>query len=241
MHFPAVDEIDFLPSGFHDRKRRHRARGWRWGVAVVFVALGGLGLAGNRIQHARLRAGHGLLAPQAAAVADLDRQSTELRGRIESIGLKADLRARLRLRPATTRLLAAVTGPLPSHVTLTELHVSEGLTPAAAPPAQPAPDQPLPPPVRRDLDRLDGESGRPVLVSVRGVAPDDAAVSDYLAGLGRSGLFDEVRLLFTDHHDHLGHGLRAFSAELRVRPAAPPPSVTASPAVTADAEGNRYE
>lgn len=237
MQFHPVDEIDFLPAGFHDRKRRHRTRGWRWAVAAAFVGLGGLGLAGNRIHHARLKAEHDRLAPQAAAVADLDRQSTEIRARIDSVGLKADLRARLRLRPATTRLLAAVTAPLPAHTTLTELHLTEGRPAAAAPsPAAPA-DQPVPPPIRRDLDRLDAEHGRTLVLTLRGIAPDDDAVSDYLSGLGRTELFDEVRLLFTDRHELHGHELRTFSAELRVRSASSSPAVAAPSAVADRPEG----
>lgn len=236
MYLPAVDEIDFLPAGFHDRRRQRRARGWRWGFAAAFVGLAGLGLAGNRLQHARLEAARDQLAPQARAVADLDRQTAELHTRIESLGLKADLRARLRLRPATTRLLAAVTAPLPEHATLTDLHLVEEVSPdgaAAAPPAPQASGQPPLPPVKQDLDRLTTASGRRLMLTLRGVAPDDAAVSDYLAGLGRSGLFDQIRLLFTDRHDHHGHDLRSFSVELRVRRLHPSPATPAASAALA--------
>jgi Tfp pilus assembly protein PilN len=234
MYLPAVDEIDFLPAGFHDRQRQRRARGWRWGFAAAFVGLAGLGLAGNRLQHARLEAARDQLAPQARAVADLDRQTAELHARIQSLGLRADLRALLRLRPAATRLLAAVAAPLPAHTTLTDLHFGEEVSPEAAAPTPPAPDQPPVPPLKQDLDRLTAASARHSLLTLKGVAPDDAAVSDYLAGLGRSGLFNHVRLLFTDRHDHQGHELRSFSVELQVRRLARlPASPAAAPAALA--------
>lgn len=240
MYLPAVDDIDFLPAGFHDRQRQRRARGWRWGFAAAFVGLAGLGLAGNYLQHARLQAHRDRLAPQAQAVADLDRQTADLRNRIESLGLKADLRARLRLQPATTRLLAAVAAPLPPHVTLTDLHFGEEvaaeIVPASSQAAQ-ASDQPPQPPVRQDLDRLAVASDRRSVLTVRGLAPDDAAVSDYLAGIGRAGLFDRVRLLFTDRHDYHGHELRAFSVELRVRRLVPPSSHAPAPAIAGGPPG----
>lgn len=217
MNLPAVDEIDFLPAGYHARQLRSRARGWRWALAAAFAGLAGLGLAGNHLQRARLATVRDRLAPQAGAVADLDRQSAELRTRIDALDLRADVRARLRLRPATTRLLAAATAALPAHTSLTELRVTEAEAAEAPAPPQPAADAPPPPPARLDLDRLASGGGPETVVTLRGLAPDDAAVSEFLARLGRSGLCQGIRLVFTDHHDHGGHDLRSFSIELRVR------------------------
>ena len=237
MNLPAVDEIDFLPAGYHARQLRSRARGWRWALVAAFVGLAGLGLAGNRLQRARLETVRDRLAPQAAAVADLNRQATELRTRIDAFDLRADVRARLRLRPSTTRLLAAATASLPAHTSLSELRVTESGREEAPAPAQPAADAPLPPPARRDLDRLSPGGGSGIVVTLRGLAPDDAAVSEFLARLGRSGLFEGVRLVFTDHHDHQGHDLRSFSVELRVRVVSPT-SPAAPQAVAAGLRGD---
>jgi Tfp pilus assembly protein PilN len=225
MHLLPVDDIDFLPAGFHDRRRRKRARGRLWVVAAVLAGAAALGVAGSRVRHARIEAERDRLKPQAQAVADLSRQLSELRTRIDHAGLQADLRARLRLRSSTTRLLAAVAAPLPKHTALTELTLGRDRTPDAPTSPQTDAEKAALPPARRDLDRLTVEADkRRQTLTIRGITADDATVSEYLAALGRSALFDDVRLLFTDRHDHHGHDLRAFAVQLRVRPAAAPPN-----------------
>jgi Tfp pilus assembly protein PilN len=217
MHFTDVDDIDFLPADVHVRRLRRRARRWRWSVVGAFVVLILLGLVGNRVQHARLAAERDRLQPQVDAVAALDLRLAAFRSEIDALGMRADVRARLRLRAATTRLLSAVTSPLPDDVSLTELRVTDSGAATSAPPLPPEQQNALPP-ERRDLDRmnLEAQAVRRV-VTVRGLATDDATVSDYLDALRRTGSFDEVRLLFTDRHEVRGNELRSFSVELRVR------------------------
>ena len=225
MRFTDVDEIDFLPADVHVRRALVRARKWRWGIAAAFVALTVVGLVGNRLQHARLTAARDALKPRVDAVASIDAQVAAVRSEIELAGLQADLRASLRLRAATTRLIAAATRPLPAHVSVTELRIADqGL--AVSPRPALADQQKAGPPERRDLERLasEAQSLRRV-VTVRGLAPDDAAVSDYLDGLRTMGPFEEVRLLFTDRHQIGSNELRSFAAELRARNAIRPSAV----------------
>src|SRR5690606_40332468 len=105
MFAPTVVELDFLPADFHVRRLRRRARHWRLGVAGAFVVLIALGLFGNHFHRTQLRAESERLRPRAEAVAHLDRELATLRNQIELLGLEADLRSRLRLRTAATRLL----------------------------------------------------------------------------------------------------------------------------------------
>jgi hypothetical protein len=238
--FIEVDEIDFLPADVHVRRVRQHARRWRWAVAAAFVVLTLVGLAGNRVQHARLASARDRLKPQANAVAALDVQMAALRQEIELLGLQADLRGALRLQPATTVLVAAVTTALPDRVALTELRVTDDRSAAASLPPVPPEKASATPPARLDLERLGAE--RRVarrIVTVRGLAPDDAAVSDYLEALRHSGPFTDVRLLFTDRHERRGNELRSFSLELRVRDPGSPPARVVTDAATATGGASR--
>ena len=220
MNLPAVAEIDFLPADFHARRLQRRSRNWRRGVAAAFLLLMGLGLLGNQIQRARLISESERLRPQAEAVGDLERELAAVHAQIETIGLQARLRSRLHLTPATTRLLAAATAPMPADLAMTEFHVGSDQPPDSGALSLPgAARDEAGPPVRRDLDRLVGGSQlRRLLVTVRGVARNDAVVSDYLARLRDVGLFDEVRLLVTDRYEFHGYEMRSFAVQLRVRP-----------------------
>ncbi len=233
MSYTSVTAIDFLPADFHVGRQRRRARRGRWGVVAAFLLLTGLGLVGNRIQYAQLKAESDRLKPQAASVADLEKSLAELQQEIDHAGLHADLRSRLRLRPASTRLMAAVTQPLPEGVALLELQVRDEQPTGGIPATQsPRGEKASKPPVQSDLDRLRADQTRQI-VTVRGFAPDDGTISHYLNGLRQAGVYDEVRLLFTDRYEYRGHELRTFSVRLRVRRPVSPEAAGPLPATGA--------
>ena len=219
MNLIPVAEIDFLPADFRVRQLKRRARNWRLSVAAAFLVLTALGLAGNYVQRNRLRAECDRLRPHAAAVGDLERELARIRMEIEQTLLQSHLRSHLKLRPATTRLLAAATTPLPRGIAISEFHIRIDLPVEPASPSSGAQSkQPGLSPQRQDLERILAEANRRrTVLTVRGIAPDDAAVSGYLADLRRVGVFDDVRLLVTDRYDHHGFELRSFAVELRVR------------------------
>lgn len=217
--FP-VTTIDFLPADFHAKRRRRSVHRGRWMTAAAFLVLTLLGFAGNHLQHARLQADLGRLKPQASGVANLRASLDQLTQQITLLELQADVRSRLRHRPAPTRLLASITTAIPEELTLHELEIRYeqpvGTVPSANRNAKE--DDEAKRPEQLDLERLIANESRQVL-TVRGFAPNDAIVSEYLVRLRQTGTFDDVALLFTDRFDREGTELRTFSVRLRVRPA----------------------
>ena len=214
----AVTTVDFLPADFRAERRRRRVRRGRGLIATAFLLLLLLGLAGNHVQRARLRADLDRLRPQAANVADLRKSLGQLTQKIQQLDVQADVRSRLRFRPAPTRLLASVTSAMPDRLTLQELEIREERPVATytAPTRKGRDDKTEKPPEQVDLERLLADQTRQIL-TLRGFAPDDATVSQYLVNLRETRTFDDVTLLFTDRHDRDGAEVRAFSVQVRVR------------------------
>jgi len=216
-----VTTIDFLPADFYAERRRRSVRRGRWMIAAAFLALTVLGFAGNRLQGSRLQAELDQLTPQVAGVVKVRNSLSQLTQQIQHLEQHADVSSRLRFRPLTTRLLASVTAAIPENLTLQELEIRrEQPIAALTSPNRNAKQEndDVKTPEQSDLDRLVAEQSRQIL-TLRGFAPNDATVSEYLVRLRRTEVFDDVTLLYTDHADREGVELRTFSVRLRVRPA----------------------
>jgi Tfp pilus assembly protein PilN len=235
-----LPEIDFLPASYRQNQVKRRRKTWRGGVVVAFVALAALGTFAQYRIHRRLEASRELMQSHAEQMTSQLENADELYRRIRDLDAKANLATRLRVRVAATRILADVTGALPDFVSLTEFRVNVETSNAKAEEkpqrgkaAQKAATDVSP--QAADLARLvEIERRSTHVVSLRGLAPDDVAVSKYLAALEHTNIFDRVQLLFTDHSTIRGHELRNFGIQLRVRkprlgitPAVKPASETA--------------
>jgi hypothetical protein len=224
MSLPPITTVDFLPADFHAMRRRRRARRGRWGLAIAFLLLTAAGLLGNRVQYAHLEAESKRIQPQAEAVADLERSLAQLQQEITAAELDSDVRSLLRLKAASSRLIAIVTSRLPDGVALLELQIrNEKPTGVSQPVSSGAgKDEEQKPPAEIDLERLRADHSRQI-VTVRGFAPTDGTISRYLENLRRAGPFDDVQLLFTDRYPYLDHEFRTFALRLRIRETAPRP------------------
>jgi Tfp pilus assembly protein PilN len=216
----AVTTVDFLPADFHAQRRRRRVRRGRWVIAGAFLLLMLVGFAGNQVQRLRLRSELERLEPQAAGVAELRQSLTQLTQEIQLLDMRADVRSRLRFRPASPRLLECATTAIPDGVILHELEMREERPVATySAPNRKSNDEKQEQPLEQlDLERLLADRSRQVL-TIHGFAPTDAAVSEYLVELRRTGSFEDVTLLFTDRHEQDGIELRTFSVRVRVRAA----------------------
>ena len=235
-----VDDINFLPAGYHHSRHRRKKQAWRRGA---FVAVLLLIFAGSAKQwHARraLEATRDELRRRAAdSLAQLG-PAEALNARIARLDSQTTLLVRLQTRVPPTRLLADVTRSLPEFVSLTQFRVHrEGAAPLGGLPAalragtQPAPEATAP--AEKDLDelqRLDEQSH--LVVSLLGIAPDDVAISHFLAAMQETGTFAEVQLQYTDETTFREYRLRSFSIRLVVRR----PGSMAGP-LPADAVGMR--
>jgi Tfp pilus assembly protein PilN len=225
-----LPEIDFLPASYRQNQLKHRRQTWRGVVAVAFVALAGLGTFAQYRIHGRLEASRESMQSHAEQMTSQLDNADELYRRIRDLDAKANLVTRLRVRVPPTRILADVTSVLPEFVSLTEFRMNIETSSAKAeekpkrgPAAQNAATDISP--QAADLARLDEIDRRSThVVSLRGLAPDDVAVSKYLAALERTGNYDQVQLLFTDHYTIRGQELRSFGIRLEVRK--PRPGIT---------------
>ncbi len=232
-----VTVLDFLPDSYRRRRaqqQRRKLRRWAVAVALALMVAGGVEQR-RRIED--LRAQQALLRQQHELVLRRLPDPRELRQTLKRLEAQANLVNYLRLRVPPTRLLACITNTLPPYVSLAELHVEYETAPRAAdgaatpPRAKPAasktgkatasqPEQPQETalPSESDIRRLleDAERYRTVIVA-SGMAVDDLAVSRYLANLEQTGLFEDVRLVFTREQSVFDHPRRAFEMRLTLK------------------------
>jgi len=212
--------IDFLPASHVQNQLRRRRLAWRLSVACAFLGLALLGTFAQYQVRARLESSRSQLEARAAQMQAQLESDAALYRRVRDLDARANLVTRLRVRVAATRLLADVVANLPPFVSLTEFRTTvETSAPRPEQKSARGKDAPPPPaPPAADLAELEDRDARSTrIVSLQGLAPDDVAVSRFLAALERSGTFDEIRLLYTDRASYREHELRAFAIRLVVR------------------------
>lgn len=220
-----VQQIDFLPASYHQARQRKQRQLWRRCLAFVFLSLMALGTYGQHHRHVKLKLQRDRLQEQAGRLTSQLQNADELRVQIQQLDAKINLEAFLQYRVPPTRILAAVTNALPRYVTLTECRSSletinrESSSGSRSRQNQPAEvDSTGKPPEEVDLLRLERENQQSGLfVSLEGIAPDDVSIANYLAALGATEMFDNVRIVYIGEHAYRDHGLRSFRARLAVK------------------------
>lgn len=217
-------EIDFLPESYHKKRQCRQKKTWRRGILVVFMLIIGASTYQQWLQQADLEANRDEMWRRARdMVSQLDNPQ-KLRHQIRLLDDKANLVTLLRVQVPPTRILASVTNRLPDFVTLTEIQSDY------QPVGSRSDNQPGTKNKSRDNDS-ENEAASTIdydhlkqrrrttalFVTLSGLAPDDMAVSEYLAGLEQTDDFDDVQLLYTDQHDFRKHPVRKFGIRLRVR------------------------
>jgi Tfp pilus assembly protein PilN len=221
-----VQSIDFLPTSYHRTKQQHQKTVWRRALLVVFLALIVTGTLRQFYVQSALKQDRDRIAKQANGMLSQLEDPQGIQKRIEFLTTQADLRAELQLQAAPTRVLHAVTSSLPPFVTVTEYHATyETLQERvnrrnAIPPASPVPsgdEQEAAYPEQTDLKELRTQRNTTVLtVSLKGIAPNELAVSKYLAALEQTGLFEEVKPIVSEPFTYRTHLLRSFTFRLQV-------------------------
>ncbi len=229
-----LPNIDFLPASYRQTQLGRRRKTWRAGVLAAFASLAVLGTFAQYQVRSRLEQSRIEMQSQAEHMASQLENADELSRRVRDLDARANLLTRLRVHPASTRLLSDVTRTLPRFVSLSEFHVSvETKSTTAEEKARNKADKNSLTnltPQATDLAQLEDVASRSTqVILLRGVAPDDVAVAKYLAALEETGSFEHVQLLFTDGHQHRGYELRHFGIRLHVRSpklGARPPELT---------------
>lgn len=218
-----MHDIDFLPADYVCVQTTRKNDTW---LRVLFVAVLGLMAVGWYEQRRSFR----------ELVARRDRVHTQLASMLSQVDSGDHLRSQLkhgenhgrllkglRLQASPSRWLTAVVGALPGRTMLTEMHaeVDDGADVANVDTTTVSQmtQHLTASPIHHDLQRIAKETPRRALrISIRGAAPDDLEVSEFLRDLHRTGLFETVQLVFTDHQPRSERLQRSFAIRLRTRP-----------------------
>ena len=221
-----IESIDFLPADYHRKRQRSRKTYWRSAVFAVFAMLVGAGAVRQRLNQRKLEATRDRLQRQADQMISQLQSTDVLKKQIKRLEIQSELIATLRYQAVPTRILQAVTNTLPKYVRLTRIQWGRekkaqqvrGRVQHLRRSKQKSKKQADKPPQQLDLEQLWSVNRNTQLaVAVEGVAPDDVAISQYLAALQTTGALRSVQLLFTDRYVDRGLSLRRFGIRLLVR------------------------
>ncbi len=218
-----VQEIDFLPQSYHVARQRRKKRNWRRSIAAVCLLLMGLGTVQQQRTESNLQKKRDQIRAESSRMIAQLGDPVQLQQQIHDLDARAELRVMLMLRPRPTRVLESLTRLLPKHVSLKSLRAAPEMAAQTNDSPHPIADnragvEQEERPFEGDLLELEQEiTAFRQSVALRGIAPDDVAVSEYIRRLDDSGLFDDVRLQFTEEFEFREHRLRTFEIRLLVR------------------------
>ncbi len=218
----ALQEIDFLPASYHQKRQRQKKSVWRRAVLIVVVGIVVAGSLRQRQVVVNLERRRDSLVMQTELIASQIEDAAPLKQQIERLETRANLRANLQTRISSNRLLAAITNELPEFVSISSYRVlretDRSISKRKRRKKDDSEEQSEEQPAAIDLRMLsENRQTSKWVVTVNGIAPDDVAISQYLDRLSRSDLFEQVTPLFTDEYRFRDHRLRHFGVRLTVR------------------------
>ena len=245
--------IDFLPASYGEQSSKRKLKLWR---AAVVALIGGAVVSASFYQRYLIWQVEDQLAelePQYAAAEAVMVQHGDLQQQLQQAVARADLYTYLRHPWPRTQVLAAVVGPLPESVTLSELRMmrdtsgaSSATKPAATDESQQGETKNVDP-AKRDLEQLRQsiDSSR-VVINLTGMTDDLAALHEYLARVRQSKLIHKAEIKSIEAAADLNSAKSQFTAELVVRPGygqpgGPEPKTLPESAGTPVASGDHQE
>jgi len=220
-----IESIDFLPADYHRRRQRSRKTYWRSAVFFVFILLVGAGAVRRHLNRCQLEATRDRLQRQADRMVSQLQSADALKAEIRRLETRSAVIAMLRYRAASTGILQAVTNTLPRYTRLARIQLGrEKITkqirsrvPRSRRTGRKS-GQADKSSQQLDLEQLKtADRDTRLFVTLEGIAPDDVAISQYLAALEATGVPQTVQLLFTDRYVDHGLPVRRFEIRLRVR------------------------
>jgi hypothetical protein len=239
-------ELDFLPSDYRSRAATNKSHSWLAIVLLVYTVFTGGLLAYQKFAERSLLTRRATVQPRYADAQQKNQRFVELQTQVTKANDLADYCAYLEHPWPRTQILATLVASLPPGVVLTEVDLARERLPArelaevSPPAAAVAPDgqdpkkkDDSPPTAREELQRLRREvDATRVVLRVRGVTSDPAALHACLATLNRARPFVSAQLESMNAYrkDDLPHGT-SFDLRLELQPGygqpggpAPPPS-----------------
>lgn len=233
-----MNEIDFLPIEYRQKRGQQRAQPWRIAVLAGLALLVAIVAFAQQRRLARLDAQLAEVVPQYQAAVAGNEELKRLTGRIDAVRAEAELFTYLRHRWPTTQILDAILAPLPDEITFEQLEIRRENSPGPSAGERTshadreAESRRLAslPAAAQDLEQLRSQSdGGKTMVTICGLTTDSAVLHRYLGELSRQSLFAKAEL-DTIESDPITAKLR-FRLSLVVRPGygqpdgpAPPPS-----------------
>jgi hypothetical protein len=225
-----MKELDFLPQRYRDQDAKRQAVAWR---LVVLALFGGVVAAAAVVQLAyrsTVKATLDQVRPQFAQAQAKSQLLQQRQNELSDASAAATLCALLESPWPRTQILGAVFDPLPSTITIEELHVAQQEKPvapgvsaehaavlAASGDAKPQAAIPL---AQQDLLTLQAESqARQTIAHLTGRTSDVKALNEYLELLQSSKLIVRVELLSLEHDMTTPEApLLKFTAQATIRP-----------------------
>lgn len=201
-----TQRIDLMPASCRERfARRNRMRAWlaAYVLSAVAITVVTIGLkascrpGADQIQ---------LLDARAAISAQQSKEAARLRGEIRRIRSLVERHERIAWPVHISDVIAVVGQVAPPSVSIASL----GVTPRQASGAQQQQR------AAAAKDKGDSKPGSVLLVEIRGVAPNDAEIAQFVAGLESHPLFENVSLDYARRDDSGGVELREFGITCRV-------------------------
>jgi len=214
-----MQDIDFLPAEYFQRRARRQARPWRIAVVTLVAALAAGAAAGQYLQRQRLQAELDALLPAYQLATAQQQRLAQLQARLHSGQQTAELLAYLQHPWPRTQILRALVDGLPEQVVFEQLRIgrqkrsvqqSAESRPSSAEQKE---DLSKLPPAQRDLRALREECDTTeVYVRIVGAASDSAALYAWLATLGKHRLIARTELVSIEIAGQTDSKLMRFEA-----------------------------
>lgn len=220
-----MNEIDFLPAEYRQKRGQRHAQPWRVVVVAGFAALVAIAAFGQNRRLTNLDAQLAEVVPRYEAAAAGNEELKGLAGRIERARADAELFTYLRHRWPATQILDGLLAPLPDEIIFERLEIhDEASAGGSADERLSRADREAEserraalPAAARDLEALRSQfDKRQTIVTIAGLTTDSAVLHRYLGELSRRGLFAKAELDAIESDP--ASGKLRFRVSLAVRP-----------------------
>ena len=221
-----VADLDFLPASYRQKIHKRQKQLWRRGILGVFLVLIIIGSLQQQRTHGRHQEQLDELRTQVTSMMAPLQDPQLIQTNIDNLDRQCTLVSQLRIRVATTQLIAAISRQRPQFVSLSDIQFTHetNATPAESTkaddkrPTSSSNDKQPQDPFQLDLVQLNSRRQRQILIiNISGMAPNHLAVSQYMAALQSTGLFAQLWLISNEPHTFAQQKRQSFTIRIQVR------------------------
>ncbi len=220
-----MQDIDFLPAEYFQRRVRQQARPWRIAALTLLGALATGAATGQYLQRQRLQAELDALLPAYQLASAEQQRLAQMQAQLQTEEQTAELLAYLHHPWPKSQILRALVDNLPEQVVLEQLRIGrqrrQTQQPAEVrpPSAEQREDLSKLPAAQRDLRVLREEyDTADVYVRIEGYTSDSSALYGWLTALGKQRLVAKAELISIESTAQTTPGPMRFAAVVVVVP-----------------------